>query len=146
MEHRWVMEDADLKMHDIPSDKFIVAGQAWQQCRAGQEVPTKYGYGGNWCGWYAISNNLVHDLAALNKTEELSLGMWGIMTHENIPFSTYSAANMALLDAAALHTQSDNQGFDAMRAFYQKSEGICVPATVQSYNYITEQSSTVQAI
>jgi len=101
-DERWIMEDADLRMHDIPKDKFIVAGQAWQACRMEQDVPTKYGYSPDWRGWYAISNNLVHDLASLNKAEEISLGMWGLMRNENIPLSAYSSADVALLDAAAI--------------------------------------------
>jgi hypothetical protein len=145
-DQRWVMDDADLKLHDIPADKFIVAGQAWQACRTEQDTATKYGYGSDWCGWYAISNNLVHDLASLNQAEELSLGTWGIMTHENIPFSAYSAADVALLDAAAAHTQADNQGFAAMRDFYQQSERLRVPPTLQSHNYITDRFTTVEAV
>ncbi len=145
-QQRWIMEDADLLMHDVAHDQFIVAGQAWQACRAGTDTPTRYGYGSDWCGWYAISNNLAHDLAALNQAEELSLGMWGLMTHENIAFADYSSEQIAVLDAAAAHTLADNQDFEAMRTFYQGTEQLRVPLTLRSFNYVSDKASTVHAV
>jgi len=46
-EARWAMVDVDLPLDwsgdldpfDIPADRFLVAGRAWQRCRAGQAAP-----------------------------------------------------------------------------------------------------------
>jgi Transglutaminase-like superfamily len=87
--HRWVLVDAqldsvqqrasrvDFDTTDGPRDRFILAGDAWQQCRAGHANPELFGLSiikeqGLW--W--IAQNLVRDLASLNRLE-ICLGTSG---------------------------------------------------------------------
>lgn len=91
-EHRWVFVDAQLdSVHrrtfrvdfdptDVPHDRFILAGDAWQQCRAGRADPDLFGLSiikeqGLW--W--IAQNLIRDLASLNRLEMLPWDVWGMM-------------------------------------------------------------------
>lgn len=91
-ERRWVLVDAqldevqrktfriDFDPTDVPYDRFILAGNAWQQCRAGQADPNRFGLSiikeqGLW--W--VAQNLIRDLAALNRVEMLPWDVWGMM-------------------------------------------------------------------
>jgi hypothetical protein len=91
---RWVLADAqidevqrglfpiDFDLMDVPRDRdhFLVAGDAWARCRAGEADPAKFGLsflneGGLW--W--IAGNLMRDAAALNNLELLPWDVWGAM-------------------------------------------------------------------
>jgi hypothetical protein len=63
---------------DVPRDRFLVAADAWTQCRAGNADPGKFGIGFvHMHGLWYIAENLVRDLAALNKIEPLPWDVWG---------------------------------------------------------------------
>jgi hypothetical protein len=71
---------------DVPADRFVIAGDAWAQCRAGQADPSKFGiFKGDLRGLWFIAGNLVHDVAALNKMEMLQWDVWGAMPPPNVP-------------------------------------------------------------
>lgn len=135
---RWVKEDPDLVMHDIPRDQFRVAGQAWQTCRAGQDDPDKYGYGGDASvrGWWAIRNNVVRDVAALNKVEEMSLAGWGLVRGAE---AVTDPAVLNVLDRTAVATLTDNASFATLRDFYLNTPEVRAPDDVELYNYVTDK-------
>ena len=91
-EQRWVLVDAQLDHvqrsafrinfdpTDVPHERFILAGDAWKECRAGRAGPELFGLSiikeqGLW--W--IAQNLIRDLASLNRLEMLPWDVWGIM-------------------------------------------------------------------
>jgi len=86
---RWRLVDAELSDEhvdpsdrtvidplDVPRDRFLVAGEAWRLCRTGAADPQAFmvdpGLDLDMTrGWPYLQHNLVHDLAALTKTEML---------------------------------------------------------------------------
>ncbi|WP_433040060.1 transglutaminase-like domain-containing protein [Dactylosporangium sp. CS-033363] len=89
----------DLDPLDIPRDAFLVAGQAWMECRAGQRDPQTVGTSAaDLTGFWEIQGNVIRDLAALTGTEVLPWDNWGLIpTHyDNLP-----AEDVALLDTVA---------------------------------------------
>jgi hypothetical protein len=91
-QERWVLADAqiddvqrswfevDFDLTDVPRDRFLVAGEAWAQCRSGTADPAKFGLSllkeaGDW--W--IAGNLMRDAAALLNVELLPWDCWGAM-------------------------------------------------------------------
>ena len=99
-EARWVLVDPQfddvwrtkLKIaHDIldvPRDRFLVAGDAWAQCRTGEADPAKFGIiFANLRGLWYVAGNLVRDVAALNKMEMLPWDVWGAQPSPNEPLN-----------------------------------------------------------
>jgi hypothetical protein len=85
---RWVGTDpdappgADFDPLDLPPGRFVPAGHAWRLCRAGEADPEDFG-GGPWLGAWMIRNNVLRDLAALQKIEALPWDGWGLMDRES---------------------------------------------------------------
>jgi hypothetical protein len=144
-ERRWVLVDAEIdegaRSHahvtldacDVPCDQFLVAGKAWQLCRAGQADPDSFGLGPSSMHglWYIVSQ-LVRDLASLNKMELLCWDCWalGDIEEGGIP----SAEDAALLDRVAALTLADNEAFAEMRSLYENDDRLRVPPIIRSYN------------
>jgi Transglutaminase-like superfamily len=63
---------------DVPPVQFLAGGEAWQACRAGHADPALFGIAEWWGAWF-VRNNVVRDLAALNKVEALPWDSWGLM-------------------------------------------------------------------
>jgi Transglutaminase-like superfamily len=127
-ERRWVLVDAqlddvqrrtfrvDFDPIDVPHDRFILAGDAWQQCRVGRTDPHLFGLSiikehGLW--W--IAGNLIRDLAALNRVEMLPWDVWGMMPG---PTGSLSDADGIFLDRVALLTLGGDNEFAALREIY----------------------------
>jgi hypothetical protein len=74
----------DFDLTDVPRDRFVVAGDAWDQIRAGQADPAKYGLSSiNEAGDWWIAANLMRDAAALDNVELLPWDVWGAMPKPN---------------------------------------------------------------
>jgi Transglutaminase-like superfamily len=74
------MFKVDFDLTDVPRDRFVVAGDAWDQVRAGQADPAKYGLSSiNESGAWWIASNLMRDAAALDNVELLPWDVWGAM-------------------------------------------------------------------
>jgi len=118
---------------DVPRNQFIVAGQAWQMCRAGEAVPDKFGLSSapDLRGWWFIQHRLIHDLAAQDKKELLLWDTWGLM--EKKPTNE----DLALLDKVARLTQAGDGAFSEMRAIYENEVGLKVPLVVRSYSPVS---------
>lgn len=70
----------DFSVLDVPRDRFLVAGDAWQRYRRGELPESVFGLtvtkeSGAW--W--IAGNLMRDAAALGKVEVLPWEVWGVM-------------------------------------------------------------------
>lgn len=141
-ERRWVLFDAEvgkaerdyckvtIDTNDIPRDQFLVAGKAWQLCRAGQADPNRFGFQDEHGEWF-IQDSLVQDLAALNKMELLCWDGWALADRD--PEDDVLAEDAALLDRVAALTTADNSAFLEMRALYENDVRLRVPTVIRSY-------------
>jgi hypothetical protein len=132
---RWVLVDAQLDARqrvlfritfdplDVPRDKFLVAGDAWQLCRAGKADPKAFGILDIYGLWF-IAGNVVRDLAALNNREMLPWDVWGSMAPMD------DKIDLALIDRLATLTRDPDVHFDELREVYARDERLGVPATV----------------
>ncbi|MBY8880409.1 transglutaminase-like domain-containing protein [Actinacidiphila acidipaludis] len=86
----WLLADAqihdpghyalDFDPADIPRDRFLTAGRAWQLLRSGEADPRTFGLppaGGDFTGRWFVAADIRLDLAALNKVETLLWDTWG---------------------------------------------------------------------
>jgi len=136
---RWVLVDAqldgvqrkayklDFNPLDVPHDRFIIAGDAWQMCRRGRADPELFGLSfineqGSW--W--IAQNLIRDLAALNRVEMLAWDVWGMMPK---PTTKVSSEELALLDRIAELTLAGDVALAQIQEIY-RDECLRVPKTI----------------
>jgi Transglutaminase-like superfamily len=132
---RWVRIDAQLdavqraaltpefNTEDQPPGPFVPAGDAWQQCRRGEADPGSFGILDMWGLWF-VHNNVIRDLAALNKMELLPWDVWGSMTVMTDP----DADAVASIDSIASVLTGDDT--DAIRRVYERSDDLRVPEKV----------------
>ncbi len=142
-QQRWKLADAQLDRHqraffpidfeptDVPRDRFLVAGDAWSQCRAGQADPDTFGLTfTNEAGYWWIAGNLMRDAAALANVELLPWDGWGVMPG---PEDTISVEHQELFDHLALLTESPDTAFDELQDINQTDDRIRVPSVVRNY-------------
>jgi hypothetical protein len=139
-EARWVRADAqldemfrkalklDFNTLDVPQDRFVIAGDAWVECRAGRADASKYGiFKGDLRGLWFIGCSLVKEVAALNKMELLPWDTWGAMPK---PGSTLSADQLRFFDRLAELTRAPDPAFAELRKLYDGDDRVRVPAQV----------------
>lgn len=144
---RWRLVDAELQQDhvdpadglkidplDVPRDRFVIAGRAWQQCRAGEADPETFMVDPGLDldatrGWPYLQHNLIHDLAALNKAEMLLWDGWGLADERST-----SQPDLDLLDRIARITASPDRPLHELRDLYSADPRVSVPPTVTSYN------------
>jgi Transglutaminase-like superfamily len=154
-ENRWRLLDANIGAGyrdpndgatidplDVPRDRFLVAGAAWQRCRRDEDDPASFVVSPqlelpDTRGWPYLRHNVVHDLAALNKTEMLLWDGWGLAEQPEV-----GDDELALLDRlAALTAAADPPLADLRRLF--REEALRVPPVVTSWNPLTGEPRTV---
>jgi hypothetical protein len=120
----------DFDVHDVPRDRFLVAGKAWQLCRDHQADAETFGAAPDdfFRGWWALRHRIFHELAYLNKTELLLWDSWNWMEYNFQP----SHADLARLDQVAALTLRDD--LDEVQAFYAADERFRPPSEVMSYS------------
>lgn len=145
---RWKLTDAQIDesqnailhltmdLTDVPRDQFVIAGDAWLQCRAGKADETKFGIFDERGLWF-IAQNLIRDVAALNNMEMLPWDSWGGMTEPDQPMLEET---IALLDKAAALTMDPDANFAELRALYEDPR-IKVPKTV--FNFVLKKRDEV---
>ncbi len=152
-EARWVLVDAQLdavlrKMLtpdfdplDVPRDRFIIAGDAWQMCRAGRADPDLFGLSfiphlhGSWF----IAGNVIRDLAALNRMEMLPWDVWGLMPSAE---AALSDETKSLLDRIAALTLANDDALSEIRAIYKSDDRLSVPSVV--FNALLNTPGTIR--
>ena len=138
---RWILVDAqldavqrklfriDFNPLDVPRDRFIVAGDAWQMCRSGHAEPNRFGLSivPNLHGLWFVAGNVVRDLASLNRMEMLPWDVWGLMEMGDAGLTD---EKKALLDQVAALTLAGDAAFSQLRAIYQSDDRLRVPPVV----------------
>lgn len=136
---RWILVDAqldavqrkayrlDFDPLDVPRDRFIVAGDAWQMCRRGRADPGLFGLSFiNEQGTWWVAQNLIRDLAALNRLEMLAWDVWGMMPK---PTTEIGSEEANLLDRVAELTLAGDDALAEVRELY-RDERLRVPKTI----------------
>jgi hypothetical protein len=130
-QERWVLVDGQLDafqvktlgLHfdplDVPHDEFVIAGKAWQMCRAGKEDPQKFGILDMHGLWFVVGD-LIRDFLSLNKIEILPWDPWGLMSGED----PTEPQELVLLDQIAEWTIQPDLHFLQIREFFQEDERV----------------------
>jgi hypothetical protein len=139
-EKRWILVDAQLdaiqrkalKINfdplDVPRDRFIIAGDAWQKCRTGGADPSKFGLTHiHESGLWFIAGNVLRDLASLNRMEMLPWDVWGMMDMND---EALTSEKKALIDRVAALTIAGDDAFADLRAIYDSDDRLRVPPLV----------------
>ena len=133
-EKRWVLVDPQLDTRqrelfkvtfdplDVPRDRFLVAGDAWQLCRSGKADPGAFGILDMYGLWF-IAGNVIRDVAALNNHEMLPWDVWGAMAQSD------AGLDLPFFDRLAELSQAPDEHLDELRAVYEDNR-IAVPGTV----------------
>ena len=133
-EKRWVLVDPQLDTRqrelfkvafdplDVPRDRFLVAGDAWQLCRSGKADPGAFGILDMYGLWF-IAGNVIRDVAALNNHEMLPWDVWGAMTPKD------AELDLAFIDRLAELSHAPDLHEGELRAAYEDKR-IAVPGTV----------------
>jgi hypothetical protein len=137
---RWILVDAqmdavqrnafklDFDPIDVPRDRFIIAGDAWQMCRSGRAEASRFGLTHvNLSGMWFIAGNVVRDLASLNRMEMLPWDVWGLMEMND---AGLTEEKKALLDRVAALTLAGDEAFPEIREIYESDERLKVPPVV----------------
>ena len=74
--------------------------------------------------------NVLRDLASLNKVELLPWDLWGVLLKRD---EEMNAEDWALVDHAALAAQNVYGDFEGMQALYQGEAQLRVPQVIQSW-------------
>ncbi|MGC2495488.1 transglutaminase domain-containing protein [Candidatus Binatus sp.] len=139
-EKRWVLVDAQLDAIqrkalnitfnplDVPHDRFIIAGDAWQRCRNGGADSNKFGLThANLKGLWFVAGNVIRDLASLNRMEMLPWDVWGMMDMND---DALTDEKKTLIDRVAALTLAGDDKFAEVRAIYESDERLRVPPVV----------------
>ncbi len=150
---RWILVDAQLDavwrtmVHpdfdplDVPRDRFIIAGDAWQMCRSGRAEATRFGLSHvpGLRGFWFIAGNVVRDLASLNRMEMLPWDVWGSMAASD---AGLSGDQGALLERVAAVTLAGDDAFAEVSEMYQ-DDRLRVPPMV--FNALRNAPEAVEA-
>lgn len=147
---RWVRVDAqldavwrerlkiDFDPLDVPRDRFLTAGDAWEKCRRGEADPERFGiHFVPLRGLWFVAGNLVRDLAALNLREMLPWDVWGAQPG---PEEVLDDRQLAYFDALAPLSRDPEAHFAELRERFAE-EGLRVPPTV--FNALCERTEAV---
>jgi hypothetical protein len=128
-ENRWILVDAQLDAVqrktfkpgfdplDVPRNGFILAGDAWRRCRNGEADPNLFGLSFiNEQGLWWVAQNLIRDLAALNRMEMLPWDVWGAMPK---PTTEITDSEINLLDRVSEITLAGDQALPDLQQIYQ---------------------------
>jgi transglutaminase superfamily protein len=150
-EARWVLVDAQLDeiwqaklkiddgVLDLRRDRFLIAGDAWAQCRAGKADAARFGiFKGELRGLWFIAGNLVRDVAALNRMEMLPWDVWGAMPRPHEPLQT---DRLSFFDRLAALTRAPDASYAELSALYEGDERLRVPKTV--FNAVLQRQDAV---
>lgn len=119
--------DGGWKQVGVDAAQFMSAAQAWQACRAGKIAPELF-KDEEHKGLEVVRNNLILDVAAMNKMELLNWDRYGWMMR---PFADFSDKAWAILDKAAELLLAGDGALEELHALYEGEEGIQVPRVIK---------------
>jgi transglutaminase superfamily protein len=131
-QQRWIRVDAmidEIQYHSLdlafdtldigPDDPFLLAGEVWRRCRAGEFDPHDFGDSDTDRGMPPIRYALLQDFAYLNKCEVLGCDDWGeLITKAE---ADLTSADLALLDQIAMLTTQADASFEELRALFAQT-------------------------
>ena len=135
---RWVQADTQLdalqasRIHpdfeplETPRDRFVIAGEAWRQCRAGEADASAFGIM-HMTGLWFIGGNVVRDAASLAGVPMLPWDCWGAMPG---PDGVVTADQGAFLDRLAELTIDPDAHFDELQRLYRDDDRLRRPGQV----------------
>lgn len=121
---------------DLTADQFVTGPCAWQSVREGRSDPARYVVAPDLDlpvlrGWPYTAHNVIHDLAALNKTEMLLWDAWGMQL--GLGPGPVPESDAALLDEVSALTADPSTAPDALAELGER-DGLRVPAVVTSFD------------
>jgi hypothetical protein len=150
---RWILVDAqldavqrealriDFDPLDVPRNRFVIAGDAWQRCRSGRAEPDRFGLSYiHLQGLWFVAGNVLRDFASLNRVEMLPWDVWGLMTMDDAGLTDQ---HKALLDRIAALSLAGDDAFTEIRAIYESDERLRVPPVVFNALRNTSESITM---
>lgn len=119
-------------VHNVPRQRFLVGGTAWQACRSGEKDAARFGVAPQdfFSGWWALRNRVVHELAFQNKVELLLWDSWDWMEYDYEP----DTQALAVLDQVAALTQRGDQAFSEIQKCYRENSHLKAPTEIMSYS------------
>lgn len=106
----------DFDPNDVPANRFVSGSEAWLLCRGEQADPAQFGIAEWWGAWF-VRNNVIRDLAALNKSEWLPWDSWGVMDRASA-LGRHPADRV--IDEAASAVTADN--WPLIQRFYERAD------------------------
>nr|WSY52670.1 transglutaminase-like domain-containing protein [Streptomyces sp. NBC_00886] len=126
--------NVDFDPMDVPRERFLVAGEAWQAIRTGGADPTTFGLHrpeeGPFWGERFVAGNIRLDLAALNKVETLLWDVWS--EDEGKPGEPLPERSRGFYDRVA-PVVGGEVSFDAVRKLFTEDDILRTPPTVTCY-------------
>jgi hypothetical protein len=131
LHHAW---NVDFDPMDIPRDRFLVAGEAWQAIREGAADQKTFGlhppHEGPFWGERFVSGNIRLDLAAVNKVETLLWDVWG--EDEGKPGEPLPESSREFYDRVA-PAVSGEVSYETARKLFTGDDVLRTPPTVTCY-------------
>lgn len=128
LHHAW---HVDFDPMDVPRDRFLVAGEAWQAVREGGADQRTFGLHppeeGPFWGERFVAGNIRLDLAAVNKVETLLWDVWS--EDEGEPGEPLPEPSRAFYDRVAPVVSGDFS-FEAARRLFTEDDILRTPKTV----------------
>ncbi len=124
---------------DVPNDKFVTGPRAWLMARHGDQDAERFVVAPDLHipdtrGFCYLRHNLIHDLAALNKTEMLLWDEWGLMDTDD----PLNPQHLETLDELALATSVPDPSASDLRSWGTREE-FRVPSIVTSESAANNQ-------
>jgi hypothetical protein len=116
----------DFDPRNVPRNRFVIAGDAWRQCRGGKADPKAFGIF-EMRGLWFIAGNVMRDFAALNNEEMLPWDVWGPMIMSD---DLLTDDKLVLFDRLAELALDPDRRFADIRALYERDGALRVPAQV----------------
>ncbi|HYM39192.1 MAG TPA: transglutaminase-like domain-containing protein [Thermoplasmata archaeon] len=117
---------------DVPRDRFLVGGRAWQMCRRSEADPLSFGVEprGPLRGSWFVRTRLLLDLAALNRRELLLWDSWGPMNPDAEP----TPRELRRYDRIADLTQGGNEALGPIHRMFVSDRTLRPPRTVWTFS------------
>jgi hypothetical protein len=118
---------------DVPRDRFLSAGPAWQSLRRGERDPARFGVSMfNLTGLWFPAGSLLRDLAALGMEEMMAWDYWG-PAREFRPGRPIPPEWLDRLDDLAGALEPPPIGYDEVQAILTARPWATLPPTVLSF-------------